>query len=244
MMSNKCKICDKTVYPMDQQINLDGSAFHKPCAKCSDCQSQITLANFTKNESGDHTLLLCKTHYFARFNKGEGYAGGDKFNGKTKEATGKMSGSPLTTNKQMTGCKICSKSVYPVDPQINLDGSLFHKTCAKCADCSCQIGLDNFAAVNSPEEFILLCKTHYSKRFSETGGSYPGGDKYAVKNTRDVNASAVSAAAKDPVRTASFTKEKSFDFASKTTRGSLSKTSSDVTLQGDGEDVGPISVEE
>lgn len=34
----KCKICTKAVYPMDPQINLDGSVFHKPCAKCEDCK--------------------------------------------------------------------------------------------------------------------------------------------------------------------------------------------------------------
>jgi len=233
---------------MDQQINLDGSTFHKTCAKCVDCQCQITLSNFTKNENGDHTVLLCKTHYFARFNKGEGYSGGEKYQGKTKETNGKLSGSPLTTNKSSTLCKICTKSVYPVDPQINLDGTLFHKTCAKCGDCSCQIGLDNFAAVNTPDEFVLLCKTHYSKRFSETGGSYPGGEKYTVKNSRDVKASEVSAAAKDPVRNNTGSTEKSFDFASKTHRGSLTKTGSgltDATLtSGDSEDNGPISMEE
>jgi hypothetical protein len=35
-------------------------------------------------------------------------------------------------------CKICTKSVYANDPQINLDGSLFHKPCAKCEDCKCK----------------------------------------------------------------------------------------------------------
>jgi hypothetical protein len=55
---------------MDPQINLDGSYFHKACAKCTDCGCQITLANFTKNESPEETVLLCKTHYFKRFHEG------------------------------------------------------------------------------------------------------------------------------------------------------------------------------
>lgn len=69
-MAAKCKICKKSVYPMDPQINLDGSLFHKPCAKCSDCNCQITLSNFVKHETGDETILLCKTHYFKRFHEG------------------------------------------------------------------------------------------------------------------------------------------------------------------------------
>lgn len=39
----KCKICTKAVYPMDPQINLDGSVFHKPCAKCEDCKYVVEL---------------------------------------------------------------------------------------------------------------------------------------------------------------------------------------------------------
>eukprot|EP01038_Epipyxis_sp_PR26KG_P013400 gene13400-17968_t len=82
-MSKKCRICTKSVYPMDPQINLDGSIFHKPCAKCNDCNCQITISNFCKNESGDETTLLCKTHYFKRFHEGGAYLGGEKFQNKS-----------------------------------------------------------------------------------------------------------------------------------------------------------------
>lgn len=64
---------------MDAQINLDGSIFHKPCAKCQDCQCQITISNFCKNETSDETVLLCKTHYFKRFHEGGSYLGAEKF---------------------------------------------------------------------------------------------------------------------------------------------------------------------
>jgi hypothetical protein len=246
-MSSSCPECKKSVYPMDSSINLDGKIFHSKCAKCKDCSCQITLSNFTLSDSADGPLLLCKTHYFTRFNSGEGYAGGEKFQGKTKEPTGKLSGSPLTTIKSSTKCKICDKSLYPVDPQLNVDGTLFHKVCAKCADCNCQITLSNFAAVNSPDEYILLCKTHYSKRFSESGGSYPGGEKYNVKNSRDMKAAEVTSASRDPVRNENESTEKAFDFASKTSRGSLTKTNSGITeatVSGDSEDSAPVSVEE
>lgn len=83
-MATRCKICSKAIYPMDPQINLDGSKFHKTCAKCGECGCQITLSNFTKNESNDQTMLLCKIHYFKRFHEGGSYVGGDKYRAKSQ----------------------------------------------------------------------------------------------------------------------------------------------------------------
>jgi hypothetical protein len=37
------------------------------------------MSNFTKSESNDETVLLCKVHYFKRFHEGGSYLGGDKF---------------------------------------------------------------------------------------------------------------------------------------------------------------------
>jgi uncharacterized protein YjcR len=31
-MNEKCKVCNKSIYAMDPQINLDGAKFHKSCA--------------------------------------------------------------------------------------------------------------------------------------------------------------------------------------------------------------------
>ena len=77
-------------------------------------------------------------------------------------------------------CKACQKVVYINDPQMCFDGTLVHKSCAKCEDCNCQITLSNFAKDDSPEKLTLLCKTHYFKRFRE-GGKYLGGDKFEKK---------------------------------------------------------------
>ena len=74
-------------------------------------------------------------------------------------------------------CAKCEKSVFPNDPQITFDGAKFHKPCAKCADCSCQITLSNFT--KAPDN-TLLCKTHYFKRFHEEG-NYLGGEQFAHK---------------------------------------------------------------
>jgi hypothetical protein len=95
-MSAKCRICTKAIYPMDPQINLDGTKFHKPCAKCADCGCQITVSNFTKNESSDQTVLLCKTHYFKRFHEGGSYLGGDKFKVKADRDVKSSSPAPLS----------------------------------------------------------------------------------------------------------------------------------------------------
>jgi hypothetical protein len=77
-----------------------------------------------------------------------------------------------------TKCASCTRTVYPNDPQITLDGVAYHKECAKCVDCKCQITLSNFCK----SETTLYCKTHYFKRFKEEGG-YIGGEKYSKAST-------------------------------------------------------------
>ena len=77
----------------------------------------------------------------------------------------------------MPACKVCTKSVYPMDPQVNLDGILLHKACAKCQDCNCQISLSNFTKNETKDNFTLLCKIHYFKRFRENG-NYPGAEQF------------------------------------------------------------------
>lgn len=213
-MSSKCGICIKSVYPMDPQINLDGSIYHTVCAKCEDCRCQITISNFTK--SGD--TLLCKTHYFKRFNEQGNYLGGEKFAQKstrgnttftppappsttTTSTTASSTDASSTTEQtpqdnerrkslqermkafgggggNQTKCATCQRSVYPNDPQITLDGVAYHKECAKCVDCNCQITLANFCKFGT----TLYCKTHYFKHFKEEGG-YLGDDKYAHKSS-------------------------------------------------------------
>jgi len=186
---------------MEKSINLDGNVYHNEHAKCADCTCQITLANFTVTDQGEAgKILLCKTHYDARVKKGEGFGDESKFQGKTKGSTGKLAGAAITKLGSTAACKVCSKSLYPNDAQLNVDGSLVHKTCAKCADCDTQITLSNMACINTPTEFVLLCKTHFTTRINVSGGSYPGGDKYNVKNIRDLRAQAVMEASKDPIR--------------------------------------------
>ena len=62
-------------------------------------------------------------------------------------------------------CSSCDRSVYANDPQIVLDGLSYHRACAKCVECKCQITIQNFNKSGS----TLYCTTHYLKRFHEDG---------------------------------------------------------------------------
>jgi hypothetical protein len=122
-MAQKCRVCTKAVYPMDPQLNLDGKLFHKPCAKCADCQCQITVSNFAKGESGDQITLLCKTHYFKRFHEGGAYLGGDKYakqapRDKLSEGVAAAAASPLRSSGESAGSAndFPGKSPAPVSP--------------------------------------------------------------------------------------------------------------------------------
>ena len=42
----KCKACEKTVYPVDQ-LSADGVAFHKSCFKCSHCNGTLKVRHLS-----------------------------------------------------------------------------------------------------------------------------------------------------------------------------------------------------
>lgn len=95
-----------------------------------------------------------------------------------------------------------------MDAQINLDGSVFHKQCAKCEDCKCQITLSNFAKHEfDNHSVLLLCKTHLLKRFHEQG-SYVGAEKYKVKAERDVHAAEKAGRGDEQPKTAAVDEQK------------------------------------
>ena len=97
---------------------------------------------------------------------------------------GRAAGAISTTSRfgVAAKCPVCSKSVYANDPQLVLDGSQYHKSCAKCAEprCGVQLGLGNFAVSGT----TLLCKTHLKERFLRKG-QYAGGEKFAHMSERD-----------------------------------------------------------
>lgn len=46
-------------------------------------------------------------------------------------------------------CVKCTKSVYKNDPQVNIDGKVFHKFCAKCTQCDGQVKSKSFSSLSS-----------------------------------------------------------------------------------------------
>lgn len=107
---------------MDPQINLDGLKLHKQCAKCKDCNCQITLSNFAKHETDDDLTLLCKTHYFKRFHEQGAYLGSEKFQKKQEREINLLanngasaSQTPLQNYKQYNTIS-SSKPVSIVNP--------------------------------------------------------------------------------------------------------------------------------
>ena len=93
----------------------------------------------------------------------------------------------------MPTCVKCTKAVYPLDRQINLDGKILHNKCAKCADCSTQITLSNFHIFDDSDGKVsLLCRTHYVARFKKDG-VYVGADKFKKKAGAEVIAASAVA---------------------------------------------------
>lgn len=54
----KCKVCDKTVYVMDQ-LTADGVSYHKSCFKCSHCKGTLKVSAF----------VVCTTFFLKKKNK-------------------------------------------------------------------------------------------------------------------------------------------------------------------------------
>jgi hypothetical protein len=55
---NRCGVCEKTVYKMEE-ILVDNKSFHKrSCFRCNKCKRQLTLGNF----AAVNQQLYCKTH--------------------------------------------------------------------------------------------------------------------------------------------------------------------------------------
>ena len=73
-------------------------------------------------------------------------------------------------------CGTCDRTVYPHEPNLSLDGRVFHKKCAKCKDCGKYLSLLDFGkSTDFIEESFLLCKRHYEERFLRTGVNFKGG---------------------------------------------------------------------
>ena len=77
-------------------------------------------------------------------------------------------------------CGACGKTIYPNDNKLSMGDKVYHKQCSKCETCRGQLTISNFATSGSR----LLCKTHFMKEFSESGGVYGGDEKFSKNQSR------------------------------------------------------------
>ncbi|BAF11569.1 LIM domain-containing protein WLIM2a [Oryza sativa Japonica Group] len=161
----KCKVCTKTVYPMDQ-LSTDGVVFHRSCFKCQHCKSTLSLGNYSSIEG----VPYCKPHFEQLFKETGSY--NKSFQSPAKPASEKLTPeltrSPSKAARMFSGtqekCATCSKTAYPLE-KVTVEGQAYHKSCFKCSHGGCAISPSNYAAL----EGILYCKHHFSQLFKEKG---------------------------------------------------------------------------
>nr|BAM13339.1 LIM domain-containing protein [Oryza officinalis] len=161
----KCKVCTKTVYPMDQ-LSTDGVVFHRSCFKCQHCKSTLSLGNYSSIEG----VPYCKPHFEQLFKETGSY--NKSFQSPAKPASEKLTPeltrSPSKAARMFSGtqekCATCGKTAYPLE-KVTVEGQAYHKSCFKCSHGGCAISPSNYAAL----EGILYCKHHFSQLFKEKG---------------------------------------------------------------------------
>ncbi|OAY82826.1 LIM domain-containing protein WLIM2b [Ananas comosus] len=168
--TQKCKVCEKTVYLMDQ-LNADGVAYHKSCFKCNHCKGTLQLSNYSSIEG----VLYCKPHFEQLFKETGSY--NKSFQSRNallqsaksaEKITPELTRSPSKAAGMFSGtqekCATCGKTAYPLE-KVTVEGQSYHKSCFKCSHGGCPISPSNYAAL----EGILYCKHHFSQLFKEKG---------------------------------------------------------------------------
>eukprot|EP00944_MAST-04C_sp_MAST-4C-sp1_P002933 g2933.t1 len=82
-------------------------------------------------------------------------------------------------------CGACGKTIYPNDNKLSMGDKVYHKQCAKCEVCGGQLTISNFATSGNR----LLCKVHFMKEFSESGGVYGGDERFSKGQSRSSSTS-------------------------------------------------------
>ncbi|XP_078427707.1 GATA type zinc finger transcription factor family protein isoform X2 [Wolffia australiana] len=121
----KCKVCDKTVYIMDQ-VSADGVAYHRSCFKCDHCKGTLKLSDFSSKEG----VLYCKPHFELLFKQTGGYNTGFQSPVKpvivaAEKSTPLLLRTPSKAASMFSGtqekCATCEKTAYPLEKE----GTLF-----------------------------------------------------------------------------------------------------------------------
>lgn len=163
----KCKVCTKTVYPMDQ-LSTDGAVFHRACFKCHHCKSTLSFSSYSSFEG----VPYCKAHFAQLFKETGSYNKSFQSQSPAKSATEKLTPeltrSPSKAAGMFSGtqdkCATCGKTAYPLE-KVTVEEKSYHKSCFKCSHGGCALSPSNYAAL----EGILYCKHHFSQLFKEKG---------------------------------------------------------------------------
>uniref|UniRef100_A0A1J3FBF4 LIM domain-containing protein WLIM2a n=1 Tax=Noccaea caerulescens TaxID=107243 RepID=A0A1J3FBF4_NOCCA len=161
----KCRACEKTVYPMEL-LSADGVTFHKSCFRCSHCKSTLQLSNYSSMEG----VLYCKPHFEQLFKESGSF--NKNFQSPAKPLSDKPTPELTRTPSRLAGmfsgtqdkCATCTKTVYPIE-KVTVESLCYHKSCFKCSHGGCALSPSNYAAL----EGILYCKHHFSQLFKEKG---------------------------------------------------------------------------
>ncbi|VAI07392.1 unnamed protein product [Triticum turgidum subsp. durum] len=166
----KCKVCTKTVYPMDQ-LSTDGAVFHRACFKCHHCKSTLSVCPL-RSYSSFEGVPYCKPHFAQLFKETGSYNKSFQSQSPAKSATEKLTPeltrSPSKAAGMFSGtqdkCATCGKTAYPLE-KVTVEEKSYHKSCFKCSHGGCALSPSNYAAL----EGILYCKHHFSQLFKEKG---------------------------------------------------------------------------
>lgn len=191
--SEKCTVCNKTVYLAEKIVvedKEDRKTFHKTCLKCTHCKCGLTLGNYASMQG----VFYCKPHFKQLFatkgNYDEGF-GKDKHskNWTPQVATAPASFVPVDKDESSASkkdtpssiaskfgrstlntekCHVCDKTVYATEKTVieEKEGKkVFHKTCLKCSHCNVIVTLGNYASMQG----VVYCKPHFKQLFAAKG---------------------------------------------------------------------------
>ncbi|KAF4368652.1 hypothetical protein F8388_003353 [Cannabis sativa] len=160
--TQKCMACDKTVYLVDK-LTADNRVYHKACFRCHHCKGTLKLSNYNSFEG----VLYCRPHFDQLFKR-----------------TGSL-------DKSFEGTPKIIKPERPLDSDVTVNGTPYHRSCFKCCHGGCTISPSNYIA----HEGRLYCKHHHTQLIREKGnlsqleGDHASKDGVAEKvNTTEVAA--------------------------------------------------------
>ncbi|KAH0458218.1 hypothetical protein IEQ34_013533 [Dendrobium chrysotoxum] len=167
----KCKVCEKTVYLMDQ-LMADGVTYHKSCFKCNHCKGTLkrkrTLDLLHIVVIASNIMSSVITHQWKVFYTANLILNNSLGRQETLTRISNHTRSPSKAAGMFSGtqekCAICSKTAYPLE-KVTVEGLAYHKSCFRCSHGGCAISPSNYAAL----EGILYCKHHFSQLFKEKG---------------------------------------------------------------------------